>query len=82
MISGSMLITLPLIALGHRLTGSLFLTMAPAAVVAMLVVLPADKYLEAHFAFLKPLNKTKAPSDEVPPELETATEEKPQEEDV
>jgi hypothetical protein len=77
-----MLINWALIALGDRLTGSLLMSMVSAALVTLLAVIPADKYMEAHFAFLKPVKKGKASSDAVPPELETATEEEPQEEGV
>jgi hypothetical protein len=77
---GGTLLCLPLAVLGYRLTGSMIVTMAAAAAGWMLSGLPADKYLEGHFAVLKPMGKAKTPPKETPPEPKEGGEEELKEE--
>ena len=68
------LLCFPLSVLAYRLTGSMFVTMTAAATGWMISGLPADKYLEAHFAVLKPLGNKTAPANTAPTEPKSAAE--------
>jgi DNA-directed RNA polymerase subunit RPC12/RpoP len=60
MLLGCALVCTAFLALGDRLTGSIVVTVLGATLGGLSLVLPADKYLEAHFSVLAPVSKAKA----------------------